>query len=116
MGYEANTGLGVKNQYGARKAGGYIGDYPGDSYVKSIEIDLPLTDSLGSKFPVTDGGAYVSRVDKFLSSGTVTALTIGGVDVVAADEGSEVNIPDANTGVIAVTGTGVGKVIVYYKQ
>jgi hypothetical protein len=68
-------------------------------------------------FPVTNGKAYVTEVDVSLAGGTITAITIGGVDVTSATPEAPVQIPDGNTGVVVLTGgNGTGKYLIVYKK
>ena len=116
MGYEANTGLGVNNHYGPRPTGGTEGVVKTEGVVNEFMQDLD-TDGLELGFPVVNGAAYVTEADVSLAGGTITAVEIGGVDVIAATPEAPVQIPDANTGVIVLTGgDGTGKYMIGYKK
>ena len=111
MGYEANTGLNVRNHYGPRDSGGTRGVYKTEGYQNEFVINLDRT-ALPVLFP---RNVEVTSVDETFVTGNVTALTIGGVDVIAATEAAPVGIVAANTGVIVQTGGTAGYIIVRYK-
>lgn len=116
MPYEANTGLNVNNHYGPRPTGGTEGVVRTAGVVNEFFQDLD-EDGLSFGFPVTDGTAYVTEADVSLAGGTITAILIGGVDVTAATPEAPVLIPDANTGVIVLTGgDSSGKYMIGYKK
>lgn len=114
--YESGSGLNVNNHYGARATGGTEGVTSTDGVINEFFQDLDETD-LAFGFPVTNGSAYVTEADVSLAGGTITAIVIGGVDVTAATPEAPVLIPDANTGVIVLTGgNGTGKYMIGYKK
>lgn len=113
MGFESNTGLGVNNFYGARETGGTEGIIKTEGLYN--EYSVALSGSLGFTFPVLEG-VKVTGIDKTYATGTVSAISIGGVSVNAASEASPVTIPSTNTGVIAQTGGTGGVVIVKFKR
>lgn len=111
-GFESNTGLGVSNYYGARDSGGTQGVYKTEGYYNEFVWELS-----GSVLPVKfPRNVEVIGVDETFSTGTdITALTIGGVSVIAATEAAPVAIVTANTGVLAKTGGSAGYVVIRYK-
>lgn len=111
MGFEANTGLEVSNHYGPRDSGGTRGVYKTEGYYNEFVINLDGT-SPPVLFP---RNVEVIAVDETFVTGNVTALTIGGVDVILATEAAPVAVVTANTGVIAQTGGTAGYIIVRYK-
>jgi len=111
MGYEANTGLGVYNHYGPRDSGGTQGVYKTEGYYNEFVYNLDRT-AIGVEFP---RNVEVIAVDETFVTGNVTALTIGGVDVIAATEAAPVAIVAANTGVIVQTGGTAGYIVIRYK-
>lgn len=114
--YEDGSGLGVNNHYGARAVGGTEGNTNTSGVINEFFQDLDET-GLSFGFPVTDGSAYVTEADVSLAGGTITAITIGGVDVTAATPEAPVLIPAANTGVVVLTGgNGTGKYMIGYKK
>lgn len=116
MGFEANTGLGVSNYYGPRDSGGTRGVIKTEGSRNEFSWNLDAT-GIAFKFPVGPGKVYVIGVDEsFLTGGNVTALTIGGVDVIAATEAAPVEILSTNTGVLSQTGGSAGTVLVRYKN
>lgn len=115
MPYSSGSGLGVSNQYGARAAVGVKGELNVDGYEQIFVVNLDGTGPT-IKFPVVDGTAYVTNFDTTFVTGTVSALTIGGVDISGADgtPAEYVQIPDENTGVVAQTGGTAGNLIIKY--
>lgn len=118
MGFESNSGLGVNNYYGARATGGTEGVTNTDGVIKEFMMDL---DSSGVSFgfPVPYTGkpsVWVIESDISQATGTVTAETVGGVDISAATPEAPVEIAPGNTGVVAYTGATGGKVLIRYKQ
>lgn len=114
--YEDSAGLGVNNHYGARETGGSEGVSRTEGVSNEFFQDLDNA-SLDFGFPVTNGSAYITEADVSLAGGTITAITIGGVDVTAATPEAPVQIPAANTGVVALTGgDGTGKYLISYKK
>lgn len=112
MAYENSAGLGVNNQYGPRKTGGEQGVNLTDGAYNEYVISLPLS-GLKYKFPVR-GNVKVVGVDVTFATGTVSALTIGGVAVLAATAAAPVALAGSNTGVVAQTGGTAGTVIVKF--
>ncbi|MNQ04013.1 hypothetical protein D3C85_167200 [compost metagenome] len=112
MGFQTGSGLNVSNWYGARDSGGTQGVYKTEGYYNEFVWEL-AGDDLPVKFPTN---VEVIGVDETFSTGTdITALTIGGVAVIAATEAAPVGIVAANTGVLAKTGGTAGYVIIKYK-
>lgn len=116
MGYENSAGLGVNNHYGPRDSGGTEGVVKTEGVTDEFMQDLD-GDGLSLGFQVTNGSAWVTEADVSQAGGTITAVTIGGVDVTSATPEAPVNIPDANTGVVVLTGgNGTGKYLIRYKK
>lgn len=115
MGFEKSAGLGVSNHYGPRALGGTEGVTNTLGTIKEFYVDLD-GDSLAFGFPVKNGKAYVVECDISQATGTVTAQTIGGVDISGATLEAPVQIPAANTGVLVFTGATGGKVLIRYKH
>lgn len=116
MSFENTAGLSVNNHYGPRAVGGTEGVTNTSGVMNEFLQDLD-TDGLDFGFPVTDGSAYVTEADVSLAGGTITAIEIGGVDVISATEESPVQIPDSNTGEIELTGgDGTGKFLIKFKK
>ena len=111
MAFSNTAGLGVNNQYGPRDSGGTQGVYKTEGYDSEFVWDLS-GGALPVKFP---RNVKVTGVDVKFVTGTITALTIGGVAVLAATEAAPVSIVRANTGVIAKTGGTSGVVVIRYK-
>jgi len=115
MSYEKTSGLGVSNQYGPRDTGGVEGIIKTEGLYNEYAINFDGDGPLGFLFPVLDG-VRVTGVDvSFATTGTET-LTIGGVNVLTATEGSNVAIADDNTGVVASTEITAGTVVVKFKR
>jgi hypothetical protein len=113
-GFERTSGLRVAAYYGPRKSGGQEGVHLTDGMYNEYMIDLSAP-RLGFLFPRGDG-RYVIGVDTTWANGTVTAVTIGGVAVLAATDAAPVQLTNSNTGVVAVTGTAAGRIIIRYKN
>jgi hypothetical protein len=114
--YESGSGLNVNNHYGPRTTGGTEGLVKTEGVSNEFMEDLDNTD-LSFGFPFTDGTAWVTEVDVSQLGGTITAITIGGVDVTAATPEAPVQIPAANSGVIVYTGSnGTGKSLIKFKK
>lgn len=117
MSFENNNGLNVNNHYGARVVGGTEGVTKTSGVGNEWFHDLDGADTLYFGFPVTDGSAYVTEADVSLAGGSVTAISIGGVNVTSATPESPVLIPALNTGVVTLTGgDGTGKFMIGYKK
>ena len=114
MAYEDSAGLNVHNQYGARKSGGEQGKNPTLGLWNEYLLNLPLA-GLYNKFPVRNNVQVVQADVKF-ATGTVSALTIGGVAVLAATEAAPVTLAANNTGVVAQTGGTGGYITIRYKN
>jgi uncharacterized protein YjdB len=114
MAYENTAGLGVTNQYGPRLTGGEQGVYPSAGVNNEFSIHLPVS-GIHYTFPNTRN-IYVYAVDKTFAKGTISAVSIGGVDVTSASESAPVLIPVGNTGVVVQTGGTGGRIIIRYKN
>lgn len=113
MGFENSAGLGVNNHYGPRDSGGTEGNIKTEGLYNEYSVELVGT--LAFPFPVLEGVKVVG-VDKTYATGTVTAVSLGGVSINAASEASPVTIADTNTGVFAQTGGTAGKLVIKYKR
>lgn len=111
MAFENTSGLNVNTQYGSRDTGGTQGVYNTAGYEAEFVYNLD-GDDLGALFP---RNVEVVGVDETFVTGDVTALTIGGVDVIAASEAAPVGVTPANTGVVAQVGGTAGYIVVKYK-
>ena len=115
MAYEDSSGLNVHNQYGPRKVGGGQGVHRTAGYKNEYVIDQP-SQGLEFLFP-RGGGVFVTGVDDtYVASGTVTSVTIGGVEVLAATDAAPVYIPYTNTGEVVQTGMTAGRIVVSFKK
>lgn len=114
MSFENSAGIGVSNHYGARAVGGTEGVTNTLGTVKEFYVNL-TGEGLDFGFPITNGTAYVIECDISQVSGTVSAQTIGGVDISGATSEAPVQIPAANSGVVALTGGTGGKALIKYK-
>lgn len=111
MAFQNSAGLGVNNHYGPRDSVGVRGVYKTEGYDSEFVWNLDGT-SLPVLFP---RNVEVTGVDETFTTGDVTALSIGGVAVIAATEAAPVGIVTANTGVLAKTGGTAGYIIIRYK-
>lgn len=114
MAYEDSAGLHVHNIYGPRKSGGEQGRNPTLGLWNEYMLSLPLA-GLYNKFPVRNNVQVVQADVKF-ATGTVSALAIGGVSVLAASEASPVTLAANNTGVVTQTGGTGGYITIRYKN
>lgn len=118
MAYEDSAGLNVNNHYGPRNSGGTEGVTKTEGVMNEFAKDLDST-GLSFGFPVPGTGKpslYVTEVDISQVTGTVTAQTIGGVDVSGATPEAPVEIAPGNTGVIVLTGATGGTALMKYKK
>ncbi len=118
MGYENTAGLGVNNHYGPRASGGTEGVAKTEGVNNEFVKDLDEA-GLAFGFPVpsaTQGSNWVTECDISQAAGTVTAQTIGGVDISGATPEAPVEIDSTNTGVIAMTGSTGGLVLIKFKK
>lgn len=115
MSYEKSSGLGIHNQYGPRSVGGGQGVHHSDDHRNYYVIDQP-SQGLEFLFP-RGGGVFVCGVDStFVSAGSVTSITIGGLEVSGATETAPIHIPSTNTGEVVQTGMTAGRVILLFKK
>ena len=118
MGFESNTGLGVNNHYGPRDTGGTEGVTRTEGVTNEFLKDLD-SGGLSFGFPSPATGkpsVWVTEVDLSQVDGSVTAETVGGVDVSGATPEAPVEIAAGNSGVVALTGSTGGKVLIKYKK
>jgi len=85
MGFENKAGLNVNNFYGARNTGGTRGIVKTEGTYNEFSATVPLTNTIDFKFPVLKG-VNVVGFHAGNATGTLTALTIGGVNVFAATD------------------------------
>lgn len=118
MGYENSAGLGVSNHFGPRSSGGTEGVTRTEGVMNEFVQGLDASGlSFGFPTPLaTQSSNWVTEVDISQVTGTVTAQTIGGVDVSGATPEAPVEIDSANTGVVALTGSTGGKVLIKFKK
>lgn len=115
MAYESNSGLNIHNHYGPRSSGGEQGVYKTEGFRNEYVVDQ-ASQGLQYLFP-RGGGVFVVGHDyTYVSSGAVTSITIGGLDVTAATESAPIKIPDTNTGEVVVNGTYTGRVQIFFKK
>ena len=105
----------VNNHYGARQIGGSEGVVKTEGLNNEYVINFDGDGNLDRPFPVIKG-VQVTGVDETFSTGAVTAITIGGVDVAAASEASPVSIPEGNSGDVNVTGPTAGDLVIKFKR
>lgn len=115
MSFENTSGLNVNTQYGPMEAGGTQGVLKTRGYRDEFTINCDADRIDTVLFPVGDG-VFVTNMDETFSTGAVSTLTVGGVDVTAATDASPVELLDANTGVIVIAGPTAGTVVVEYKN
>jgi hypothetical protein len=115
MPFENKTGLNVSNFYGPRDTGGTRGVVKTEGTYNEYSIMVPFTTGIDFKFPVLKGVKIVGFQAAY-ATGTLSALTIGGVNVFAASEAAPVNIPAGNTGVVVQTGLTAGELIIKFTR
>jgi len=115
MGFENKAGLNVSNFYGARNTGGTRGIVKTEGTYNEFSVAVPLTNTIDFKFPVLKGVKVVGFQAAY-ATGTLSALTIGGVNVFAATDAASVNIPAGNTGVLVQTGLTAGELIIKFTR
>lgn len=113
MAYENSAGLGVNNQYGARRTGGSFGKVP-DDVISFLAIDFTDESLIGTFVPkiVLPKGAhflrFILRVDEaFTMTGTSPTVIFGGT--APATDGivlTQAELAAVGTKVPASTGTG----------
>lgn len=115
MAFENSAGLGVNNYYGARSSTGTQGVHKTEGYMNEYSVDLPLVNLRAYLFPRGDG-VRVFEIDTTFVTGTITALTVGGVNILNATPAAPVRLLQSNTGVVAQTGGTAGRLIIRYKN
>lgn len=114
MAYENSSGLRIHNQYGPRASGGEQGVHKTEGYRNEYVVDQESV--LPYLFP-RGGGVFVTgHDDTFVSGGTVTSITIGGLEVIGATESAPIKIPYDNTGEVVVTGLTAGREVIFFKK
>lgn len=114
MAYENSAGLNVTNHYGPRETGGGRGVFKTEGYSNQLVIDGP---SQGLVFLSPRGdGVWITGHDYTFATGTVTSITIGGIEVSGATDAAPIRLFKENTGEIVVTGLTAGKVVLFYKN
>lgn len=113
MAFENSAGLSVSNHYGARKTGGFQGakKTSGLTYEATINFD---GDALPFKV-VIPAGAVITNIKKNFATGTVSAATVGAVNIAAATgtTGTRIEVPLG--GDLTITGPTAGSIIVEYE-
>ena len=114
MPYENSAGLNVSNQYGPRVTGGGQGVIKTEGYTNQYVVD-GASQGLVYLHPRGDG-VWVYGHDFTFAIGTVTSITIGGVEVIGATEAAPIRLFKENTGEVVVTGMTSGKTVILYKN
>jgi hypothetical protein len=118
MAWENDAGLNVHNFYGPRTLGGQSGVTMGQYGIDNFwSINLPAT-GISYLFPVANNPEVTSVDVSFVTAGTITEITIGGVVVynTASQPTYPVKIAPNNTGVVVVTGGTTGTALVAYRN
>lgn len=110
----ANVTSDVSNHYGQRAAGGQSGSTTHKGLYSEFNINVDA-DGLNSDFPIVTG-ALIKEVVSDFATGAITTLTIGGVDISAADGAplNDVALADTNTGAVVLAGPTAGTVTIRY--
>lgn len=114
MAYENSAGLNVSNHYGARFTGGGQGVIKTEGYTNQYVVD-GASQGLTFLHPRGDG-VWVYGHDFTFAVGTVTSITIGGIEVIGATEAAPIRLSKENTGQVVVTGMTSGKTVILYKN
>ena len=114
MAYEDSAGLNVHNHYGPRVTGGEQGVHKTEGFENEYVVD-GASQGLEYLFP-RGGGVFVYKIDRTFAIGTVTAVTIGGLNVTGATEAAPIKIPHTNTGEVVATGLTGGRLVIYFKK
>lgn len=115
MAFEKTSGLNVSNWYGPRTSGGTEGVQKTAGYRNEYCVDLPQSGGLFNLFPRGDG-VYVNGFDTTFATGTLTALTIGAVNVFTATDAAPVRLLQTNNGLVVQTGLTAGRLVIFYKN
>ena len=115
MPFENKAGINVSNFYGARDTGGTRGVVKTEGTYNEYSVIVPLTTGIDFKFPVLKGVKIVGFQAAY-ATGTLSALTLGGVNIFGATEAAPVNIPAANTGVLVQTGLTAGELVIKFTR
>lgn len=114
MPYENSAGLNVSNHYGPRVTGGGQGVFKTEGYLNQYVVD-GASQGLVYLHPRGDG-VWIYGHDFTFAIGTVTSITIGGVEVIGATDAAPIRLFKENTGEVVVTGMTAGKTLIYYKN
>lgn len=114
MSYENSAGLNVSNHYGPRVTGGGQGVIKTEGYTNQYVVD-GASQGLTFLHPRGDG-VWVYGHDFTFAVGTVTSITIGGIEVIGATEAAPIRLFKENTGQVVVTGMTSGKTVILYKN
>jgi hypothetical protein len=118
MAWENDAGLNVHNFYGPRTLGGQSGVTMGEYGINNYwSINLPSA-GLNSPFPVANNPEITSVDVSFVTAGTITSITIGGVSVynTTSQPTYPVKIANTNTGVVVVTGGTTGTALLAFRN
>lgn len=110
----SNVTTDVNQHYGAFNRGGTVGVTKTEGLYSEFAVNVD-SEGLPTKFPIGNG-ALIKEVVADFSTGAITAFTIGGVDISAADGSAlnDVELASSNTGVVVLTGPTAGTVVVRY--
>ena len=109
MPYENSAGLGVNNFYGPRTSGGVQGPDVSSGVLNEFVWFYDGTSLLNNRFPIPAG----SMIQDVTKPANVTAVTVGGTAVQAADWAA----PIVAGGAVALTGAVAGdKIVITYQK
>tara|TARA_R110000751_G_scaffold14697_1_gene47531 strand:+ start:176 stop:553 length:378 start_codon:yes stop_codon:yes gene_type:complete len=109
----SNVTSDVSNHYGQREIGNQEGQLPTSGMVREMAINF---DGDTLDLPVfMPADSYVVNVITDFATGSVTAATVGGTDVSAAD-GTAANVAGPVDGEVIVTGPTAGSVVLVYRH
>lgn len=110
MAYEKTSGLNVTNHYGARSSGGTQGVERTSGAGNEAVINFD-GQALDFKVEIPAGAVITDLIDDF-ATGSVSAATVGSVDISTASPATFIKVPLGGT--LTVTGPTAGSVIVKY--
>ncbi len=105
----------VSNHYGTRSVGGTGGYVKTEGLYSEFAINVDLSPALPIVLPIVTG-ATVTEIVTANATGAITTLTVGGVDVSAADgaKANYVTLASSNTGAVVLAGPTAGTVVIRY--
>jgi len=111
MSFEDSAGLGVSNHFGPRAVGGTQGVIGTEGMKNEASVNFDSESVMKVTLPA---GSVVTQVVEEFSTGAVTAITVGAVDVAAATGAEATYVATPLGGDVTITGPTAGTVHVFY--